>query len=134
MRRSPTRASISLLLFAVACGGGTGTPGATGTQPATTPATTPTITVASPTTRPAQDVTTGPTVAVPSPTSSNCEPPQQPALGAYGASDGSMRWMYCSTDETWRDLLGVTDDIVYVDSLPARMVVGDREPAATDRP
>ncbi|HEY7627966.1 MAG TPA: PQQ-binding-like beta-propeller repeat protein [Ilumatobacteraceae bacterium] len=58
-------------------------------------------------------------VSVPARGSTRCAADQEPALGAYDVASGSLLWMYCSADQTWRSLFDATADIAYVESTTA---------------
>lgn len=42
-----------------------------------------------------------------------------PAVGALDLASGDVRWSLCSEVEAWRNLLGATDDAVYLQELDA---------------
>jgi outer membrane protein assembly factor BamB len=45
-----------------------------------------------------------------------CEDGLLPSLAAHDRTTGELEWTYCSADRAWREVLGATDDVVYLGS------------------
>ena len=110
--------SSTSLLVAAACGAGQ-TEQTTSSRASSTTSTARPDNTEPVTTQAAAPVTTGSTLlAVDVGSQPSCEPGTTPALASYALATSEVAWSFCSADEAWREVLGVTNDVVYLDAIP----------------